>query len=131
MHKVFGLLVIAALVGLVATAALAADSDQDGVADNADNCLLDSNPDQADADQDGFGDACDADYDNNGIVDQADVDALQAAFLSKEGDANYNAAFDHDGTGSVGLGDFQVVSASLGAAPGPSGLSCAGTTPCP
>jgi hypothetical protein len=35
-----------------------ADFDQDGVPDQADNCPLVANPDQADADGDGLGDAC-------------------------------------------------------------------------
>ena len=35
------------------------DSDGDGVLDMSDNCRYDSNPDQEDADQDGFGDPCD------------------------------------------------------------------------
>jgi thrombospondin 2/3/4/5 len=35
------------------------DEDGDGVTDDRDNCRAASNPDQADADQDGFGDACD------------------------------------------------------------------------
>ena len=34
------------------------DSDGDGVPDCKDNCPNDSNPDQADADNDGVGDAC-------------------------------------------------------------------------
>ena len=33
--------------------------DLDGVADDADNCPDESNPDQSDADRDGIGDACD------------------------------------------------------------------------
>ncbi len=36
------------------------DGDGDGVADCVDNCPEDANPDQADADEDGVGDACDA-----------------------------------------------------------------------
>lgn len=41
------------------------DSDNDGVADGADNCPLNNNPSQADEDNDGVGDACD-DTDNDG-----------------------------------------------------------------
>ena len=37
-----------------------ADCDSDGIPDNLDNCRCTSNPDQADADNDGVGDACDA-----------------------------------------------------------------------
>jgi len=116
---------LAATAMLVATVAWAADGDGDGVEDSADNCLLAANPSQADADMDGFGDACDPDYDNNGIVDEDDLAALTAAYGGDD------AGFDHDGSGSVGLGDYQVASQALGGAPGPSGLACAGTVPCP
>jgi Thrombospondin type 3 repeat len=38
----------------------ATDTDGDGVPDSEDNCPNDANPDQADADQDGLGNACDS-----------------------------------------------------------------------
>jgi len=38
---------------------LLTDTDDDGIADDADNCLVSANPDQADTDQDGSGNACD------------------------------------------------------------------------
>jgi Flp pilus assembly pilin Flp len=42
--------------------ALRTDLDGDGVADTADNCPQDANPDQTDTDQDGSGDVCDFTY---------------------------------------------------------------------
>jgi hypothetical protein len=48
------------------------DGDGDGVADNADNCPTTANANQADADEDGAGNACDADDDNDGLQDGAD-----------------------------------------------------------
>ncbi|NMC70095.1 MAG: hypothetical protein GYA57_08535 [Myxococcales bacterium] len=48
------------------------DRDGDGVPDPIDNCPDDPNPDQADCDGDGAGDACDDDDDNDGIPDTLD-----------------------------------------------------------
>ena len=50
-----------------------ADADGDGVPDAADNCPGVRNPDQADSDVDGIGDACDPDADNDGVADANDV----------------------------------------------------------
>jgi hypothetical protein len=51
------------------------DADADGVPDSQDNCPRTANPDQADADHDGIGDACDTlagDADLDGILNAAD-----------------------------------------------------------
>ena len=48
------------------------DKDGDGVADGQDNCPADFNPNQGDYDFDNFGDACDADDDNDLTPDTLD-----------------------------------------------------------
>ena len=54
---------------LASGAVWAADTDFDEVDDSIDNCVQTYNPDQLDSDQDGAGDVCDQDDDNDGIRD--------------------------------------------------------------
>lgn len=49
------------------------DADNDLVEDKADNCPTTFNPDQADYEHDGIGDACDPDDDNDGVPDTSDI----------------------------------------------------------
>jgi hypothetical protein len=116
---------------LAAGAMPAPDGDGDGVADAHDDCVEHANAGQADADRDGFGNACDADFDGNGVVGGSDLARLAAAFGAAAGSARYAAELDLDADGVVGTGDLVRVARSLGSAPGPSGLACAGTAPCP
>jgi hypothetical protein len=55
-----------------AVAILAPDADGDGVFDTADNCPAVANPDQADADGDSIGDACDVGYNFSGFFQPVD-----------------------------------------------------------
>lgn len=50
------------------------DIDNDGIANNIDNCFQTANPNQEDTDGDGIGDVCDDfnDSDNDGIADEVD-----------------------------------------------------------
>ena len=77
-----------------ATAFSGTDQDTDGVVDIFDNCLFTPNPDQADFDADGVGDACDPDdSDGDAILDYID----NCPFVSNPGQAD----FDGDGLGDV------------------------------
>ncbi|EMR03869.1 MopE-related protein [Cesiribacter andamanensis] len=55
------------------------DFDEDGINDHFDNCPNSHNPDQADLDGDGIGDACDDDIDGDGVVNEEDCDPFDAS----------------------------------------------------
>ena len=105
------------------------DADGDGWLDGEDNCSLDADADQRDTDSDGFGNLCDCDYDNNGACDGLDL-AIFGQFFGK-GASPENRDTDMDGNGLVDGNDFLLFGVGWGGVPGPSGLSCAGTVPCP
>lgn len=95
----------------------APDTDGDGVLDPLDNCRLVANANQRDTDADGYGNICDPDFNNNGVVDSQDGAMLKAAFGS--------AAFpdrDLNGNGIVDSQDGAILKARFGQPPGPSGL---------
>lgn len=81
------------------------DKDQDGIANNQDNCPNIANSDQINSDGDSYGgDACDSDDDNDGISDEielaAGLDPLDPAdaLLDSDGDGFSNAAEATAGT---------------------------------
>jgi hypothetical protein len=92
------------------------DTDDDTVADGADNCVLAANADQTDADGDGAGNACDADDDDDGMPD---------AFESAHGFDPLNAAdagADADGDGFSNLREYRAGTDPLDPASFPAGL---------
>jgi hypothetical protein len=109
----------------------APDWDNDGVSDAADNCSVVSNPTQIDADADGFGNFCDGDFDNDGVVGIQDFVAIRRTFGESAGSPGFIPGADMDGDGIVAIADFIRWLRVFGNAPGPSGLACAGTPPCP
>ena len=115
------ILVVVALL-VCALDARAQDSDGDGTPDAVDNCINVMNT-QVDPDLDGYGNRCDADFDQDGDTDQDDFDYYSSCTIDPVCD------LDEDGF-IGGLGEFGIMTALLGSPPGPSGLACAGTVPC-
>ncbi len=116
---------------LVVGTADALDSDGDLVADHEDNCLDEPNTSQLDTDRDGYGNACDADINNDGRIGGPDFIAYTSAYGAVEGDERYDPALDMDGDGVIGGPEIIMSQGFYGKEPGPSGLACAGTVPCP
>ena len=85
---------------------------------------------QADPDLDGFGTACDADYDQSGVVASGDFSLLRVRLGRVAGEPGFDPLFDHDGDGALGSSDVSALRLQMGRPPGPSGLSCAGSAPC-
>jgi hypothetical protein len=115
------------------------DFDLDGVPDIVDNCVTTPNGpnlgtfscvNQEDADQDGYGNTCDTDANNDGGTGVSDLlDTLDAL----QNDPT-QLVYDYDCDGGVGVGDLLRSLDDLQqgtVVPGPSGHACAGSIPCP
>ena len=101
------------------------DTDGDGVTDDMDNCTLVPNgpliPDaggnsQRDTDGDGYGNVCDPDFDNSGVINASDLAYLKTKFFTSDPDS------DLDGSGFVNAADLAIVKQMFFGSPGPSGL---------
>jgi hypothetical protein len=113
---------------------LESDIDNDTVPWCVDNCPLVRNGffeapnNQCDTDGDGYGNACDFDINNDFVVGGPDF----ACFTANFGKTGHPlVACDSNCDGTVGGPDFGLFTATFGQSVGPSGLSCARTTPCP
>lgn len=97
------------------------DADDDGVEDFADNCTLTPNPSQCDSDGDGFGNHCDADFNNSGFVNYADLARFRAGFfIGSSEPPDYNE-IDLDCDESIDFNDLSHFKSLFGTSPGPSG----------
>jgi len=115
-----------------ALAGPAADADSDGVFDVLDNCstLANAPPLDCDTDDDGYGNACDGDFDQTHIVNAADFSTyfLPDFITGTDG----GTGTDMNCAGTTASTDFSThfVPQFKAGKPGPSGLHCAGTVPC-
>lgn len=101
------------------------DDDGDGVGNVCDNCLLVANPDQCNTNGNGsgpgldnFGNLCDADLDNNNIVNSFDLTIMRNNFgASGANDSDLNC------DNSVNSFDLQIMRQQFGLPPGPTGIA--------
>jgi len=89
------------------------DVDEDGVCDHRDNCEFDFNPEQSDSDGDELGNACDCDYDNDGVVGRLDFMIFQKAYNSGYPNGNYDTVTDHNCDNFIGEEDFNTFLSAL------------------
>jgi len=99
----------------------AVDADSDGVAYPMDNCVAIPNLKQTDSDGDGFGNACDADLNNDGLTNFGDFAGFVMSFNSMSSSGNYSPAADLTSDGFVNFADFAMFVNLWGKSPGPSG----------
>ena len=87
---------------------VAPDYDQDLIKDWEDNCVAVDNYGQQDSDSNGYGDACDADFDNVSpyVVNGADYLLLIDAWGCTVGQGCYDAQIDMDSDGVINGGDY-------------------------
>ena len=106
------------------------DLDGDGRLDREDNCVAIPNPRQRDTNGDGYGNLCDADITNDGIVttswgdifpitQRGDIEWIALAAKSHR----YDPDSDLDGDGDVDEEDLSIAQLSLFLRPGPSGVA--------
>ena len=117
----FSFLFVLMTTGVLADAA---DSDGDGLPDDVDNCVQIPNPAQTDTDDDGFGNACDADLNNDLVTNFLDLGMFKAAFFSTPNSPAWNPDADLNGDGAINFLDLAVVKRLFFAPPGPSGDAC-------
>lgn len=92
------------------------DSDGDGVSDGDDNCTTVANASQFDGDADGYGNACDADFNNDCVVNTQDLGVMRLAFFSSD------ATTDLTEDGVVNAADLGALRLAFFGEPGPSGV---------
>ncbi|MFK8013918.1 MAG: hypothetical protein AB8G17_00580 [Gammaproteobacteria bacterium] len=90
------------------------DSDGDGVPDACDNCTVVANALQEDSDNDGFGNQCDADFNQDCVVNVQDLGFLRSVFFTNDPDADLNS------DGVVNIIDLGVLRTLFFMPPGPS-----------
>ena len=107
-------------MGDLPVAWISSDQDEDGVPDEADNCITVANPTQGDDDKDGIGNICHGDANGDGKIDAEDAMFIQRCIVRLIScDRTKN---DLNGNGRLDAGDALLIMYRVGLLPGPSGL---------
>ena len=111
-----------ATVTITVLPSVGGDSDGDGIPDAQDNCIDKPNADQRNTNSpvDGYGNICDADLNNDNIVNLTDYSAFRAAFGGTAPLTPAQEDADFNGDGTVNLSDYSIFRSFFGEAPGPS-----------
>jgi hypothetical protein len=106
---------------------LQVDGDGDGAGDPCDNCVarFQTAAQFCDVDQDGYGNMCDCDYDNDLMCGMLDLGIFGGNF-----DLLGVTITDQNCDGITQIGDFGLFANGFGVGPGPSGLACASVPIC-
>jgi hypothetical protein len=129
---VLATIIFGALIGfpIASLAGLAPDADGDGIPDVLDKCTADSRNATltCDHDQDGYGNICDADFNQTGTGNAIDFSMF---FVPSLGLSGLPRGTDMNCSGTANAIDFSMFFVpKLGLQVGPSGLPCAGSIPC-
>jgi RHS repeat-associated protein len=87
---------------------ITANTDEDGYVDTVDHSPWTYHTDNRDTDGDGYGNIIDADYNNDGIVDDKDRELFEKHYASDEPD------FDMNGDGIIDLKDWAIFTSLYG-----------------
>jgi uncharacterized membrane protein len=100
------------------------DTDADGVDDAYDNCTEVANAGQEDSDDDGYGNLCDGDFNNDLVVGLPDL-AILGTCMNLPGEGARDGCFmcDLNSDHKVNSLDFSIFEGMVGKPPGPSGVA--------
>jgi len=98
------------------------DTDKDGIYDDVDNCTKVPNANQCDSDHDRYGNACDADFNNNGFVNEKDISLITKNLFKRSHAPEYSPYDMNCSGGRVDFEDYIMALVRYGKQPGPSGL---------
>jgi len=103
---------------------LEADPDADGLVDANDNCTQVANPAQQDIEDDGCGNVCDGDFNDNGATEAADFSIFAETYLKSSGETGYDARADMNSDEIVSIADFILFRREYLGTPGPGKPNC-------